>query len=132
VSDPAPNFEGHEGRECGEHRTVGSHRAWCHDCTEWCYPELPCRGCKIPQLEAELQKRDKEHFDSLVKAESECLEETEQLSAKLTEANKLLEQTIEVLEGFEKVATPDLPLPRIVITWWRAKARPHLTKLKER
>lgn len=70
MSDPAPNFEGHEGRECGEHRTVGSHRAWCHDCTEWCYPELPCRGCKIPQLEASL-----------------------------TEANKLLEQTIEVLEG---------------------------------
>jgi hypothetical protein len=50
--------------------------------------------------------------------------------AALTEANKLLEQTIEVLEGFEKLgALPELPLPRIVITWWRAKARPHLTKL---
>ena len=62
------NFEGHNNRECGEHRTVGSHRAWCHDCTEWCYPEIPCRGCKIPQLELAL-----------------------------TEANQFLEQTIEVL-----------------------------------
>lgn len=75
MSDPAPNFEGHEGRECGEHRTVGSHRAWCYDCSEWCYPEIPCRGCKIPQLEASL-----------------------------TEANKLLEQTIEVLEAADRYA----------------------------
>jgi hypothetical protein len=51
----------------------------------------------------------------------------------LTEANKLLEQTIEVLEGFEKLeGLSELPLPRIVIAWWKAKARPHLTKLKER
>jgi hypothetical protein len=25
-----------------EHRTVGGHRAWCHDCGEWCYPSAPC------------------------------------------------------------------------------------------
>jgi hypothetical protein len=53
--------------------------------------------------------------------------------AALNEANKLLEQTIEVLEGFEKLeGLSELPLPRIVIAWWKAKARPHLTKLKER
>lgn len=40
-----PDFEGHDDRRCGEHRTVGSHRAWCHDCGEWCYPESACPGC---------------------------------------------------------------------------------------
>ena len=40
------NFEGHENRECGEHRTVGPHRAWCHDCSMWCYPHDPCFRCK--------------------------------------------------------------------------------------
>lgn len=51
MSEP---FEGHEPRECGEHRTVGPHRAWCFDCTEWCYPrpELACKGCELPQLRA--------------------------------------------------------------------------------
>lgn len=47
------DFTGHSGRECGEHRSTGP-RAWCHDCTEWCYPEAPCRGCEIPQLRVEL------------------------------------------------------------------------------
>jgi hypothetical protein len=47
-------FAGHFPRECGEHRTVGPHRAWCHDCSEWCYPdgEMACKGCRIPVLEA--------------------------------------------------------------------------------
>lgn len=49
-----PNFEGHAERECGEHRTVGSHRAWCHDCHEWCYPSDGCRGCKAPKMERAL------------------------------------------------------------------------------
>lgn len=44
------NFEGHEQRECGEHRTVGPHRAWCFDCNEWCYPEAGCKGCELPVL----------------------------------------------------------------------------------
>jgi len=48
-STAEPNFEGHSGRECGEHRTVGPHRAWCHDCSEWCYPSLPCPQC-APRL----------------------------------------------------------------------------------
>ena len=39
------NFEGLPARTCGEHRTVGPHRAWCYDCREWCYPRLPCGGC---------------------------------------------------------------------------------------
>jgi hypothetical protein len=40
-------FYGHANRECGEHRTVGAHRAWCYDCQEWCYPSSDgsCRGC---------------------------------------------------------------------------------------
>ena len=60
------NFEGHQPRECGDHRTVGPHRAWCYDCTEWCYPDIEaaCKGCRlrlvlglqarVAQLEAEL------------------------------------------------------------------------------
>jgi hypothetical protein len=42
-----PDFEGHEPRRCRDHRTVGPHRAWCHDCGEWCYPDSPCPGCAI-------------------------------------------------------------------------------------
>lgn len=45
---PTPrNFGGHKIRRCGEHRTVGPHRAWCFECNEWCYPdkEMACRGC---------------------------------------------------------------------------------------
>ncbi len=45
TGQPAPNFEGRTGRTCGEHRTVGPHRAWCFDCSEWCYPDEPCHGC---------------------------------------------------------------------------------------
>jgi hypothetical protein len=44
--DTAKAFEGHDRRECGEHRTVGPHRAWCLDCRMWCYPRDPCVGCK--------------------------------------------------------------------------------------
>lgn len=57
VVPPAPNFEGHQPRECGEHRTVGSHRAWCYDCTEWCYPDddMGCKGCMVPSLEKQVE-----------------------------------------------------------------------------
>ena len=44
-----PNFEGHEGRDCGDHRTLGQ-RAWCGDCSEYCYPDQPCAGCERPKL----------------------------------------------------------------------------------
>lgn len=45
-------FEGHTPRECGEHRTVGEHRAWCYDCSEWCYPSSPCARCELAQHHA--------------------------------------------------------------------------------
>lgn len=46
---PPERFEGHDGRECGEHRTTGP-RAWCSNCQEWCYPGILCRGCELPLL----------------------------------------------------------------------------------
>lgn len=57
MADPADGtpFEGFLTRECTEHRTLGA-RAWCHDCTEYCYPESPCRGCELPQLRARLAR----------------------------------------------------------------------------
>lgn len=48
------NFEGHSGRECGDHRTVGPHRAWCFDCHERCCPDSPCKGCELPVLGARI------------------------------------------------------------------------------
>jgi len=53
-------FEGYEPRECGEHRTVGAHRAWCFDDSEWCYShdqDAGCKGCRIPFLEAALARQ---------------------------------------------------------------------------
>ena len=47
-----PAWEGNPKRECGDHRTTGL-RAWCHTCTEWCYPEMPCLGCAFPEIEEE-------------------------------------------------------------------------------
>ena len=52
-ADGSPRFVGWEPRECGEHRTVGDYRAWCYDCTEWCYSskiEMACKGCEIVHL----------------------------------------------------------------------------------
>jgi hypothetical protein len=53
MSEQPPNFEGHTRRECGEHRTVGPHRAWCFECTEWCYPgeDAGCKGCRLGDLD---------------------------------------------------------------------------------
>ena len=45
----AENWEGFTERECSEHRTTGG-RAWCFDCSEWCYERVPCKGCERPQL----------------------------------------------------------------------------------
>lgn len=54
-TQPAPLFEGHARRECGEHRTVGAHRAWCHSCGEWCYPgDDGCKGCRLGYIGAPL------------------------------------------------------------------------------
>lgn len=52
------NFEGHIPRECGEHRTVGPHRAWCYDCQEWCYPrpDMACARCELPMLRGQIER----------------------------------------------------------------------------
>lgn len=42
-------WEGFTERECGDHRTTGG-RAWCFDCSEWCYKHVPCKGCEVPRL----------------------------------------------------------------------------------
>lgn len=49
------NFAGHPGRDCGEHRTLGG-RAWCFDCSEYCYPSEGCMGCETPRLRSEIEK----------------------------------------------------------------------------
>jgi hypothetical protein len=43
--DTEGSFYGFQSRDCGEHRTVGPHRAWCFDCSEWCYRNAPCARC---------------------------------------------------------------------------------------
>jgi hypothetical protein len=43
--DAENRFLGGPGRSC-EHRTVGSHRAWCLTCVEWCYPKALCVRCE--------------------------------------------------------------------------------------
>lgn len=48
IYDQNGNFEGHQPRACGEHRTVGG-RAWCFDCREWCYPDDGCIRCRHPE-----------------------------------------------------------------------------------
>lgn len=55
-----PLFKGWEPRECGEHREVGDYRAWCYDCTEWCYSrtiDMACKGCEITHLRNALMER---------------------------------------------------------------------------
>lgn len=47
--DDDGSFLGHRPRACGEHRTVGEHRAWCYDCREWCYPANGCIRCRHPE-----------------------------------------------------------------------------------
>lgn len=58
-TEHGPLFVGWSPRECGEHRTVGDYRAWCYDCTEWCYSreiEMACKGCEIASLRALLAR----------------------------------------------------------------------------
>ncbi len=43
-------YEGLTGAS-GEHRSTGE-RAWCFECQEWCYPELPCQCCARTTPEA--------------------------------------------------------------------------------
>lgn len=48
------NWEGHTGRDCGEHRTCGA-RAWCFDCSEWCNEAIPCVRCAAPMYRSALE-----------------------------------------------------------------------------
>lgn len=64
-----PSFEGHENRECGEHRTTGK-RAWCFECSEWCYDTVPCKGCELPMLRKVL-KEIRDYCTSVVTGYSE-------------------------------------------------------------
>lgn len=42
----ASNGNSFEGFENGpEHRTVGTHRAWCYEASEWCSPDAACSAC---------------------------------------------------------------------------------------
>ncbi len=43
--DAEGRYLGGLSEEC-EHRSVGSHRAWCLTCQEWCYPEAMCPRCE--------------------------------------------------------------------------------------
>lgn len=57
-------FEGHDGRECGEHRTAGG-RAWCFADSEWCSPDIPCRGCELPALRQRAEEAERKHAQAL-------------------------------------------------------------------
>jgi len=76
IEESRPLWTGVEPRECGEHRTVGSHRAWCFDCSEWCYsrtPEMHCRGCELPGLRQRLEalEADREGWERTAQQERE-------------------------------------------------------------
>lgn len=45
VFDGDGRFQGRRDTPC-EHRTVGSHRAWCFEDTEWCYLARRVRGMR--------------------------------------------------------------------------------------
>lgn len=53
IVDDGRRFVGWEPRQCGEHRTVGNYRAWCFDCSEWCYPDfdMACARCRLARYE---------------------------------------------------------------------------------
>lgn len=55
-------FEGHEPRDCGEHRATIK-RAWCFDCSEWCYEIAPCKGCAQPVVLTALRNIAQYHPD---------------------------------------------------------------------
>lgn len=72
---------------------------------------------------------------SFIHAQQERISSLEMENAYLrerhAEAVAQLQPTIEVLEGFRKLEDlPGLPVPRIIVAWWKAKARPHLEHLK--
>ena len=46
VSEPS-NWEGATPERHADHRTTGSHRAWCLVDAEWCYPDVWCHCCHV-------------------------------------------------------------------------------------
>ena len=48
MDSDAPNWEGLPSSS--EHRTVGPHRAWCFQDSEWCYPDSLCPCCDQVRL----------------------------------------------------------------------------------
>lgn len=66
-----------------EHCTVGTYRAWCHACGEWCYPDSPCEGadcCRAPEAAAAQQVATKWR-ERLAGDETHFLVERDDLSA---------------------------------------------------
>lgn len=62
------NFDGFTGRGCGDHRTVGPHRAWCFDCGEWCSPDMPCEGCEAVAQVQQLSERAEQQWVAVIDA----------------------------------------------------------------
>jgi hypothetical protein len=58
VPEEGERWEGFAERECGEHRTLGG-RAWCYDCSAYCYPEAPCPGCELPVLRSRAEAAER-------------------------------------------------------------------------
>jgi hypothetical protein len=104
VAQTEPNFFGHDGRECGEHRTVGPHRAWCFDCSEWCYPgiDAACKGCELPSLRAALDEANTDKDEAYSKGFEQCRRRAVVAEAELEVANqnlRTLEKTVANLES---------------------------------
>jgi len=57
--DAEGRFLGGSSPEC-EHRTVGSHRAWCLTCSEWCYPRAMCARCQLATPRVTVRARDED------------------------------------------------------------------------
>jgi hypothetical protein len=53
--------DNYEGCDCGgEHHTVGS-RAWCLQCSEWCYPHSICEIQQLRNENAALRQQLADH-----------------------------------------------------------------------
>lgn len=50
--DSHPDYWPHPEPDCGpstDHAWSGL-RWWCRNDSEWCYPDMPCRGCELTAL----------------------------------------------------------------------------------
>lgn len=104
VFDGDGRFTGHARRECGGHQP-SQDRAWCPDCTEWCYPdaERACRGCELPLLRAGLAE---------LKGKAEQAQaEARRVKAAYSNLSRHVEQTLAAALGYPKYGEtgPDSP-----------------------